>query len=353
MRIALLSSAGPRTGAAASFTKLAAGLEARGHEVCRLAPDVGAARRAIPGATAAAFEPEVVLADQASDAAWAAAAPALRDVPLVYRYNRVHGRRDAGAPERRTAERLAGCIYQSRFLHADALAHEPWLASVPAWEVPNGFDTEWFAPGPAGAFRARHHLGASVRIVLTVGALTAGKAQEVGIAALSRLRRDGLDLVYLLAGEGGHGAELRSRAASAGVPLHELGWLEAGELQEAYRAADVVLHPSDHEIFPNAVGEAMACGCAVVASSAGGTPELVGEDGRAGLLVPPGDAAAAARAVGLLLADFARRAAVGLAARTRILGEFPLSRMVEGTERALRAAAVGGRDAPGPGGLLD
>lgn len=337
MRIALLSSAPSRCGAAASFAKLAAGLDARGHDVRYLAPTAAAGELG----PVLDFQPEVILADQPHDAALAAGATALRAVPLVYRYNRVQGRREAGWEERRTAARLAGCIYQSRFLHAEALAHEPWLASVPAWLVPNGFDTEWFTPGPALSgreFRARHGLDARSRIVLTVGALTEGKGQEVGIDALGRLRRDGVDPVYVLAGEGPRAPELRRRAAAANVPLRDLGWLGAPELREAYRAADLVLHPSDHEIFPNAVGEAMACGCAVVASWVGGTPELVGEDGRAGILVPPRDPAASAGATGELLADSARRAAVGRAARARVQGEFPLARMVEGTERALAAA---------------
>ena len=55
----------------------------------------------------------------------------------------------------------------------------------------------------------------------------------------------------------------------------------------ALSAADVVLHPSVQEIFPNSVGEAMSCACAVVAADAGGTGELLGRDGRTGALVPP------------------------------------------------------------------
>jgi glycosyltransferase involved in cell wall biosynthesis len=341
VRIALLSSAPLRSGAATSFAKLAAGLEARGHNVRALAaPDLEAIRR---------LEPEVILADQPHDAAVAAEAA----VPLVYRYNRVQDRRDAGAGERRTATRLAGCIYQSRFVQAEALAHEPWLGSVPAWLVLNGFDTGWFAPGTASSgpeFRVRHRLDARSRIILTVGALTEDKGQEVGIDALGRLRRDGVEVVYVLAGEGPRAPELQSRAAAANVALRSLGWLGAPELREAYRAADLVLHPSDHEIFPNAVGEAMACGCAVVATRVGGTPELVGHDGRAGILVPPRDAAALASAAGALLADAARRADLRGAARARVEAEFPLSRMVEGTERALEAARGGARGSNHHGG---
>jgi glycosyltransferase involved in cell wall biosynthesis len=97
-----------------------------------------------------------------------------------------------------------------------------------------------------------------------------------------------------------------------------------------------VVHPSLNEIFPNAVGEAMACGRAVVAADAGGTAELVGGGG-AGVLVPPGDTDALAAAVRELLEDPGRRDRLGEAARGRIAAEFPLARMIERYEAALTA----------------
>ena len=236
--------------------------------------------------------------------------------------------------------RLSGCIFQGWSIRAQALEEEPRLVSVPGAIVPNGFDTEWFAPGPEAGrrFRARHRITPGARVVLSVGALTGGKGHAVGIAAAGLLRDTVGDLVYLLAGDGPAAAELKTLAEGVSLPLVQLGWLDAGDLRDAYRAADIVLHPSDHEIFPNVVGEAMACGCAVVATDSGGTCELVGAGGRAGLLVPPRDAGALARAAAVLLADAGRRTATGRAARARVRAEFPLSRMIQGTECALEAA---------------
>ncbi|HET9038895.1 MAG TPA: glycosyltransferase, partial [Gemmatimonadales bacterium] len=110
----------------------------------------------------------------------------------------------------------------------------------------------------------------------------------------------------------------------------------------AYNAADLVVHPSLQEIFPNAVGEAMSCARPVVAADAGGTGELLGRDGTAGVLVPATDEQALADAVGALLADPARRRALGQAARRRVETEFPVARMIDGYENALREVVGGG-----------
>jgi glycosyltransferase involved in cell wall biosynthesis len=115
------------------------------------------------------------------------------------------------------------------------------------------------------------------------------------------------------------------------------GLLEPSEIVAALAAADVVVHPSLNEIFPNAVGEAMACARPVVAADAGGTAELLGHDGDTGLLVPPGDASALATAVRELLADPERRDRLGEAARRRIEAKFTLGRMIDGYEAALLA----------------
>jgi glycosyltransferase involved in cell wall biosynthesis len=79
----------------------------------------------------------------------------------------------------------------------------------------------------------------------------------------------------------------------------------------------------------------MACGKPVIAADSGGTSELIGDTGEAGMLVPPGDPDALAQAIGGLLADPERRTRLGAAARCRIETEFPLSRMIDGYERVL------------------
>jgi glycosyltransferase involved in cell wall biosynthesis len=95
--------------------------------------------------------------------------------------------------------------------------------------------------------------------------------------------------------------------------------------------ARIVVVPSFGEGFGMVALEAMERGRPVVASSVGGLPEIV-EDGVTGMLAPPGDADALARAIVTVAVDAARADAFGLAARERALAEFGPSRSTDRIE---------------------
>jgi glycosyltransferase involved in cell wall biosynthesis len=90
-------------------------------------------------------------------------------------------------------------------------------------------------------------------------------------------------------------------------------------LPDYYAAADVGVFPSiGDEAFGITIAEAMSCAKPVIGSYIGGIPEVVGNEGSCGVLVPPGDPRALAQAMRALALDPARRAAMGRAARARI-----------------------------------
>jgi glycosyltransferase involved in cell wall biosynthesis len=105
------------------------------------------------------------------------------------------------------------------------------------------------------------------------------------------------------------------------LPLLVLPPRPPEQLPAAYAAMDLFLHPSLRDGMPNAVLEAMACARPIVASRAGGIPDLL-RDGREGRLVAPSDAPALAGAILELLDDPPARERLGAAARERALSEF-------------------------------
>jgi glycosyltransferase involved in cell wall biosynthesis len=99
------------------------------------------------------------------------------------------------------------------------------------------------------------------------------------------------------------------------------GRLSHEELLQRYNSAEVFVSPSLYEGFGLPAAEAMACGAAVVATTAGAFPDVI-EDGVSGLLVPPEDAHALADAISRLLADSSLRRELGRRARQRIVERF-------------------------------
>ena len=109
------------------------------------------------------------------------------------------------------------------------------------------------------------------------------------------------------------------------------------ELARNYGLAQVAVVPSLYEGFSLPAIEAMACGVALVATTGGALPEVVGVDGVTGLLVPPDDPGALAVAIASLLDDDALRARLGAAGRERVLGRFTWQVTAAGTAEQYRS----------------
>jgi glycosyltransferase involved in cell wall biosynthesis len=103
-------------------------------------------------------------------------------------------------------------------------------------------------------------------------------------------------------------------------------------------AADLFLLPSDEEAFGLAALEAMSCGAPVIATTAGGVPEVV-EDGKTGFLLAPGDVDGMARATLALLTDGPRLAEFREAARRRAVEQFDTGLIVPQYEAYYRKIA--------------
>ncbi|HZN15874.1 MAG TPA: glycosyltransferase family 4 protein [Acidimicrobiales bacterium] len=107
---------------------------------------------------------------------------------------------------------------------------------------------------------------------------------------------------------------------------------------ELYASAEVAVVPSLYEGFSLPAVEAMACGVPLVGTTGGAVPEVIGQDGVTGLIVPPGDPSALAAAIVRALDDADLRARLGAAGRERVLDKFTWRKTAEGTVEQYRAA---------------
>ena len=142
---------------------------------------------------------------------------------------------------------------------------------------------------------------------------------------------------------------LRRRAGMDGLAdrIWFVGARSPRELDQAYGAADVVVHPSNAETFGMVVIEALARGLPVIATAVGGLPDALGHtaDGRRpGLLVPPRDAHALSAALSSWLTDGDLRTRLRQAAqeRRRTLPRWSVT--TDQVARALAGATAGRSD---------
>ena len=231
------------------------------------------------------------------------------------------------------ANRGAARVIANSRATADAfVAHGGDRAKVRV--VHNGINAAPFDIVPdAQAHVLRERLSPDAGQVMAVfGRIAAWKGQQTVITALRELPGDcHLWIVGApLFGEQAFEQELRALAAESGLSprVHFLGFRH--DVPTLMRAADVIVHASAlPEPFGRVIVEGMLAQRPVIATAAGGVGEII-DDGRTGVLVPPGDAAALAAAVQALRNDPSRAAALAAAGAAHARRAFSVGAMVRG-----------------------
>jgi glycosyltransferase involved in cell wall biosynthesis len=143
------------------------------------------------------------------------------------------------------------------------------------------------------------------------------------LEAFARVRGQAPGTRLLIVGSGPEEARLRAQARQLSLAEVCRFLPTTPNVAAELRGIDIFVHPSLSEGLPNAVMEAMASGCAVIASRVGGCPELI-EHGVDGLLVTPGDLDDLAMQLGALIDDPVARAKLAAAATERMRRDFSL-----------------------------
>ena len=163
-----------------------------------------------------------------------------------------------------------------------------------------------------------------------VGRLIPIKGFDLLLRAFSAARAEVPELTLEIAGAGPLERELRA-TASEGVTF--IGRIEPA--REVYERNAIVVVPSRGEGFGMVALEAAERGRAAIVSDVGGLPEIVA-DGETGIVVPPEDVDALARALVVLARDGELARQYGHAARRRALDEFSASATADGVEAVYR-----------------
>jgi glycosyltransferase involved in cell wall biosynthesis len=220
------------------------------------------------------------------------------------------GHRAVGAALRQ-ADRVIGLNRADREGVLPLLAHpDRWLALPPFIDAQN--------------YRGRRHTSGSPVRLVTVAMMRLGDklaSYRVLGAALGQL--GDLDWTLEVIGDGPARGEVEAALAPLGARVRYAGALGEAVVAAHLRETDLFVWPAINEAFGMALLEAQASGLAVVAGASGGVGDIV-VDGVTGLLTPPGDAVAFAAAVRSLVADPARRGALGREARENIRSEHDL-----------------------------
>jgi glycosyltransferase involved in cell wall biosynthesis len=202
--------------------------------------------------------------------------------------------------------------------------------------VPPGYSPLRASSAP-GTFRSQY--GIPGPYLLFVGRLASNKGLLPLVDAFADLTRRHAEATLVLVGTDGgmrSRVEARAQALGLGAKLRLLGHVaDESVLADAYAGARATVLPSEYEAFGLVLLESLAQGTPVVASRVGGIPEFV-EDGRAGLLCPPGDASALAAALNRLWEDETLARELGRYGREQVVPKYTWSRVVDGLEQVYR-----------------
>ena len=251
-------------------------------------------------------------------------------------------------------ERAAGIVAISEWTASIALNLMRQLGvkrPPPVGTIHLGTDPKYFRPDrDSGAIRRRFAIG-NAPLLLTIARLVPHKGQDIAIRALAELHPEFPEVRYLIVGAGPHEQALRTLARELGVEKSVIfaGVLSDSEIAEAYATATIYLglsrqQGSTVEGFGISFSEAGASGLVSIGGDSGGVRAAVRE-GETGLIVPPEDASAVAKAVRTLLDNPERRKQMGAAARRAVETHYNWDRVAAETIAFARSVAspVGAR----------
>lgn len=227
----------------------------------------------------------------------------------------------------RASSRPKRIIYDSRSAarQYEAVGYDAYRTTV----IPNGFDCDRFRPDPWARASVRSELGVApgTRLVGIIARYHPVKDHAVFLRSAAYLAERDSKLHFVLAGRGMTASNAALAPLMRGLKLEGRVSLlgERADVERVAAALDIACLSSRAEGFPNAIGEAMACGVPCVGTNVGDVEWVIGNTGR---VAPPRNWEAFAAAAGELLGMSPDRCReLGSKARRRVLDEFSIRKI--------------------------
>jgi glycosyltransferase involved in cell wall biosynthesis len=217
---------------------------------------------------------------------------------------------------------------------------------TPIHRIYHGIDIDLFTRN--GKENERENLPSHPYRILTVARMTSKKGLPTVYRALRNLQSRGISFHHTLIGDGDDREQILALVKKLGLSQVSrwLGTLPHHLVLDHYRQADLFvlgceMAPNgDRDGIPNVFLESMAMEVPVVATHVSAIPELV-EDGRTGLLIPPGQPEKMAQAMTRLLTDRELRKRVIQIAKNRVIRDFDNKQLILDLAAVYRAEAPG------------
>ena len=187
--------------------------------------------------------------------------------------------------------------------------------------IPNGVDTEYFAPLPQvqkKRLRAELSIPPNTIVVVYLGRLVVEKRIDYLLRIWPDVQTEFPETLLFIVGTGSEEPRLRS---IAGKDIQFTGQIE--DAARYLQAADLFVLPSSTEGLSNSLLEALSSGLPVLATSVGGTRDVIQHNVN-GYLIPPDDVPSLKAGLLTLLGDSTLRSRLGESGRQRILSDFSL-----------------------------
>lgn len=187
----------------------------------------------------------------------------------------------------------------------------------------------------------RKKVAALKPVVLAVGRLIPKKGFDILIKACASLKGNNLDFICKIIGTGSEYHRLDKIIIKNHLCEHVmmLGALSFEDVVDQYRSATILVAPSricsdDVDGIPTVIIEALAMGIPVITTSVGGIPDLI-EDKKTGLIVPPDNDQALAKALSILLTDPNLQNSVTLSGKQVVVDEFDIVKTIQKLNAAM------------------